>query len=99
MTASQGVELHRHVPRQARPVRLVVQELLPGQGEDEKGRVREPDDKRADKFEQALIRPLQILENQQRRLLARQRLEETPHRGEQVLSLLDSVVGEPRDDR
>src|SRR5208283_3061516 len=38
-------------------------------------------------------------ENQQRWSLPCERLQETPHRSEQVLSLLDSVVGQPRDDR
>ena len=54
---------------------------------------------RADEFEQALVRPVQVLEHQQGRLLAGKRLEESLSGGEQVLSVIDGVLGEAREDR
>ena len=63
---SRASSLHGHVPRQARPAGWSSRNSSRGQGEDQKGRVRVPDDEGADEFEQAPDPPLQILENQQR---------------------------------
>ena len=70
-----------------------------GERKQQQGHPHKPGREPLDEFQQAVIRPLQILEHHQRGLLARESLEEPLGGGEQNLPVVHRVLRETGEDR
>ena len=67
------------------PLRVCLEQLRPGQGDDTDGQVVTPVDEVVDEGQQARVGPLQVLEHQERRALSSDVLEERAPCGEELL--------------
>ena len=72
----------RRVQLAAAPARSPLEELRPGRRDDEERHVGHPVDELVDEVEQALVGPVEVLDDEDERPLVRHRLEEAPPRRE-----------------
>ena len=91
----------RGVGRQpSAPRRTRVEQLGPREREQHDRQVAQPRGQQLDQVEQAAVGPVDVLEDEQRRPVARDGLDEAPHREEQLLAVVDRAFGvEPEQDR
>ena len=96
VVAGEPIERERRIGgKAARPARALVQQLRPGEREEQHGHVANARGERLEEVEQARVRPVDVLEQEQRRPLCGQGLDEDARGEEQRLSVSDvSVLSE-----
>ena len=89
----------QRVQGQTRPVGTHPREVRPAQRQHEDREVRRPLEEVFDEVEQAGVGPLEVLEQEDDRMLVREALEEQPPAGEQVRPVRGDALLEPQEMR